>query len=240
MQCEGEAATFLDSSPQVRDALDKAEEEDATEDDLKVVEQALKDRFPSKLVDNLSDRPWSLEVGAHRLYLRPKHLSSLMSKSAIFKKRLDITIHLTSGQPVRRTELQILRCKNRRISAVSTIPWTLSVYGREEVGGGTGAEEGFIAWRIGTQSRLQGSCRTSFVDHVFVATPGTHDRDRDEFTATIVRTYIVSTEDLTCLAKALDEQVDTKGQALYRSVEVQTAQAKTANAKQDQPKDADL
>lgn len=59
MQCEGEAATFLDSSPQVRDALDKAEEEDATEDDLKVVEQALKDRFPSKLVDNLSDRPVS-------------------------------------------------------------------------------------------------------------------------------------------------------------------------------------
>lgn len=59
MQCEGEAATFLDSSPALREALDRAENGTAVLKDLTDVEQALKDRFPATLVDKLNDRPVS-------------------------------------------------------------------------------------------------------------------------------------------------------------------------------------
>ncbi|KAF3798305.1 hypothetical protein GCG54_00015288 [Colletotrichum gloeosporioides] len=51
MQCDGEAATFLDSTPALADAVDRAENKQATKADLDKLEQALRDRFPARLVD---------------------------------------------------------------------------------------------------------------------------------------------------------------------------------------------
>ncbi|CCF41691.1 hypothetical protein CH063_11897, partial [Colletotrichum higginsianum] len=51
MQCEGDAATYLDSVPHLTTIMDKAMDGIATLADLAIVEASLKERFPSKIID---------------------------------------------------------------------------------------------------------------------------------------------------------------------------------------------
>ncbi|KAI0183350.1 hypothetical protein EV127DRAFT_352880, partial [Xylaria flabelliformis] len=55
MLCTRTAATFLDSTSNLQDIIEKASAGNATMEDLKTLEQALKDRFPVKPVDTVPD-----------------------------------------------------------------------------------------------------------------------------------------------------------------------------------------
>ncbi|KAK1988975.1 hypothetical protein LZ30DRAFT_569328, partial [Colletotrichum cereale] len=51
MLCEKDAATYLDSVPHLSQIIDQASDDLATLADLATVEAALKERFPSRIVD---------------------------------------------------------------------------------------------------------------------------------------------------------------------------------------------
>ncbi|KAI1404188.1 hypothetical protein F4819DRAFT_483811 [Hypoxylon fuscum] len=64
--------------------------------------------------------------------------------------------------------------------------------------------------------------------------------DHRPLTSARVETYLLSTEDLTSLTKALDAQVTADGAPLYRPVKLQAVIAKAARQSHDLPRDADL
>ncbi|KAK2056685.1 hypothetical protein LY76DRAFT_144221 [Colletotrichum caudatum] len=51
MLCEKDAATYLDSVPHLTQIMEKASRDEATLIDLATVESALKERFPSRIID---------------------------------------------------------------------------------------------------------------------------------------------------------------------------------------------
>ncbi|RYP26635.1 hypothetical protein DL766_006660 [Monosporascus sp. MC13-8B] len=51
MLCKKEAATFLDSDPQIQEIIEKALQDEADRADLNQVEQALKNKFPARPLD---------------------------------------------------------------------------------------------------------------------------------------------------------------------------------------------
>lgn len=56
MLCEDKAAVFLDSSYQLKDALNRGEASTATLPNLDLLEKALRDRFLACLVDDSADQ----------------------------------------------------------------------------------------------------------------------------------------------------------------------------------------